>query len=141
MAPGNLYTLELDCRTVKDGESGFLGEPAPECERIMQICESGDPFTTKDERNVDPPSPGFGAPRRRQGVEHDGGAGVSRETRETASETLPPSLIATARQAALPAAILGCCNAKAGHFYGLTPTTPLEPESLQRVLSLSRLGD
>jgi hypothetical protein len=35
---GDHDDLELDCRTVKDGASGFLGEPAPERERIMRIC-------------------------------------------------------------------------------------------------------
>jgi hypothetical protein len=30
--------LELDCKTVKDGWSGFLGKPAPKRERIMKIC-------------------------------------------------------------------------------------------------------
>jgi hypothetical protein len=37
---GDHDDLELDCGTVKDGASGFLGEPAPKRERIMRICES-----------------------------------------------------------------------------------------------------
>ncbi len=32
---GDRDDLELDRQTVKDGESGFSGEPAPERERIM----------------------------------------------------------------------------------------------------------
>jgi hypothetical protein len=37
---GDHDDLELDCGTVKDVASGFLGEPAPERERIMRIFES-----------------------------------------------------------------------------------------------------